>query len=142
MSVLERREKSLVEAVAILVKEIHKSFPTVSTRPIPPHEDEDFTLEARIPAGMDREEVMNECIRHALRVEEQFGFAILTRVKETENDEKSAEEWLEPSPYRCSPWKRPNLTSALSGGAVSAFGIRPHSTPTPLLVFRALHLFP
>jgi len=81
MSALEQRERSLAEAVAILVEEIHKSFPTVSTRPISPYEDEDFTLEVRIPAGMDREEVMNGCIRHALKIEDQFGFVILTRVK-------------------------------------------------------------
>lgn len=81
MSVLEKRERSLAEAVAILVEEIHKSFPTVSTRPISPYEDEDFTLEVRIPSGMDREEVMNECIRHVLKIEDQFGFTILTRVK-------------------------------------------------------------
>ena len=74
-----------IQVQTAIVKEIHKSFPTVSTRPIPPYEDEDFTLEARIPAGMDREEAMNECIRHPLRVDDQFGFAILTRVKETEN---------------------------------------------------------
>jgi len=84
MSVVEDKAKSLAEAVAILVEEIHKSFPTVSTRPIPSYEDEDFTLEVRIPAEMDREEVMNECIRQALKVEDQFGFAILTRVKEEE----------------------------------------------------------
>jgi hypothetical protein len=36
MSVVEQREKSLAEAIAVLVKEIHKSFPTVSTRPLPP----------------------------------------------------------------------------------------------------------
>ena len=82
MSIVEQREKSLAEAVAILVEEIHRSFPTVSTRPIPPYEDEDFTLEVKIPAGVDREEVMSACIRHALQIEDQFGFAILTRVKE------------------------------------------------------------
>lgn len=81
MSVLEKKEKSLAEAVAILVEEIHKSFPAVSTCPIPPYEDEDFTLEVRIPSGMDREEVMDVCIQHALRIEDQFGFTILTRVK-------------------------------------------------------------
>ena len=84
MNTQEQKEKSLAEAVAILVEEIHKSFPTVSTRPISPYEDEDFTLEIRIPAGMDREAVMNECIRHALRIEDEFGFAILTRVREAE----------------------------------------------------------
>jgi len=81
MSVVEDKTKSLAEAVAVLIEEIHKSFPTVSTRPIPSYEDEDFTLEVKIPAGMDREAVMNECIRQALKVEDQFGFAILTRVK-------------------------------------------------------------
>ena len=82
MSVLEQKEKSLAEAVARLIAEIHDTFPTVSTRPIPPYEDEDFTLEVKIQVGMDREQVMDECIRSALRMEDQFGFSILTRVKE------------------------------------------------------------
>jgi hypothetical protein len=41
------KEKSLAEAVAILVEETHRSFPNVSTRPISPYEDEDFTLEVK-----------------------------------------------------------------------------------------------
>ncbi len=81
MNVVEQKEKSLAEAVAILVEEIHRSFPNVSTRPISPYEDEDFTLEVKIPGELDRETVMNECIRQALRLEDQFGFSILTRVK-------------------------------------------------------------
>ena len=81
MTIVEKRERSLAEAAAVLVEKIHKSFPAVSTRPIPPYEDEDFTLEVRIPAGMYREEVMNACIRHALAIEDALGFAILTRVK-------------------------------------------------------------
>ena len=83
MSVVEKkRERSLAEAVAVLVEKIHRSFPTATTRPIPPYEDEDFTLEVKIPKGVDREEAMNTCIRHALAVEDLFGFAILTRVRE------------------------------------------------------------
>lgn len=81
MSVVEQKEKSLAEAVVILVEEIHQAFPVVSTRPIPPYEDEDFTLEVRIPAELDREIVMDECIRRALRIEDQFGFSILIRVR-------------------------------------------------------------
>jgi len=81
MTGVEKRERSLAEAVAVLVEKIHQSFPRVSTRPIPPYEDEDFTLEVRIPADMDREEVMNTCIRHVLGIEDRFGFAILTRVR-------------------------------------------------------------
>lgn len=82
MSVIEHTEKSLAEAVAVLVEDIHTSFPTVATCPLPPYEDEDFTLEVKISPSMDREEVMNACIWHALRVEDQFGFIILTRVKQ------------------------------------------------------------
>jgi len=44
MSMVEKQEKSLAEAVAVLLEKIHRSFPAVSTRPIPPYEDEDFTL--------------------------------------------------------------------------------------------------
>jgi hypothetical protein len=81
MSVVDKRGKSLAEAVALLIEKIHQSFPTVSTLPIPPYEDEDFTLEVKISEGMDRDRVMNACIQHALQLEDAFGFTILTRVK-------------------------------------------------------------
>jgi hypothetical protein len=81
MSVVEKQERSLAEAVAILVEEIHQAFPAASTRPLPPYEDEDFALEVKIPADLERDEVMNACIRHALDIEDTYGFAILTRVK-------------------------------------------------------------
>ena len=81
MSAVEPREKRLAEAVAVLVEAIHHDVPTASTRPLAPYDDEDFTLEVRIPAGMDRDTVMDICIRHALAIEDQFGFLSLTRVK-------------------------------------------------------------
>ena len=83
MSVVEKQERSLAEAVAVLVEAIHQSFPMVTTRPLPPYEDEDFALEVRIAADMDRDTVMNACIQHAIRIEDAFGFAILTRIKKT-----------------------------------------------------------
>lgn len=46
-----------------------------------PHFQADGVLEVRIPPEMDRESVMNECIRHALKIEDEVGFAILTRVR-------------------------------------------------------------
>jgi hypothetical protein len=60
---------------------IHREVPAASMRPLAPYDDEDFTLEVRIPAGMDRETVMDFCLRQALAVEDQFGFLILTRVQ-------------------------------------------------------------
>jgi hypothetical protein len=84
MSTVDPQEKRLAEAVAILVDAIHHDVPRASTRPLPPYDDEDFTLEVRIPAGMDRDTVLDRCIRHALAIEEQFGFVILTCVKVAE----------------------------------------------------------
>ena len=63
MSVVSAQDKRLAEAVALLVEALHQAFPAVATRPIPPYDDEDFTLEVRIPAGMDRGEVMNVCMQ-------------------------------------------------------------------------------
>jgi hypothetical protein len=54
MSGGDPREKRLAEAVAVLVEAIHHDVPTASTRPLAPYDDEDFPLEVRIPAGMDR----------------------------------------------------------------------------------------
>jgi hypothetical protein len=90
MSVVEPQEKRLAEAVAVLVEAIHHDVPAASTRPLPPYDDEDFTLEVRIPAGMDRDTVMDICIRRALAIEDQFGFLILTRVKVVEVPEAGA----------------------------------------------------
>jgi hypothetical protein len=80
MSMVEKQEKRPAEAVAVLLEKIHRSFPTVSTRPIRPYEDEDFTLEIRIPADMDRDRVMDVCLQHAMDIEDAYGFTILTRV--------------------------------------------------------------
>lgn len=81
MSGSSTQEKRLAEAVALLVEAIHHAFPAVVTRPIPPYDDEDFTLEVRIPAGMDRDTVLNACLQQALELEQQFGVIILPRVK-------------------------------------------------------------
>ena len=46
-----QREQNLAAAVATLVDALHTVFPGVVTRPIPPYEDEDFTLEVRLAPG-------------------------------------------------------------------------------------------
>ena len=81
MSVVQPQDKRLAEAVAIFIEAIHREVPAAALRPLAPYDDEDFTLEVRIPAGLDRETVMDVCLRQALAVEDQFGFLILTRVK-------------------------------------------------------------
>lgn len=84
MKSMVQPDKRLAEAVAVLVEAIHHDFPMASTRPLAPYADEAFTLEVRMPAGMDRETVRDACLRHALAIEDQFGFFILTRVKVVE----------------------------------------------------------
>jgi hypothetical protein len=71
------------------VDTIHHDVSMASTRPLPPY-DEDFTLEVRILAGMNRDTVMGLCIRHVLVIEEQFGFLLLTCMKVAEAAEASA----------------------------------------------------
>ena len=90
MSSMVQPDKRLAEAVAVLVEAIHHDFPMASTRPLAPYADEAFTLEVRIPAGLDRDTVRGACLRHALALEDQFGFFILTRVKVAEAAEASA----------------------------------------------------
>jgi hypothetical protein len=90
MSGMAQPDKRLAEAVAVLVEAIHHDFPMVSTRPFAPYADEAFTLEVRIPAGMDREQVGDACLRQALVIEDQYGFFILTRVRVAEPTEASA----------------------------------------------------
>jgi hypothetical protein len=81
MKAAKQQDRSLAEAVATLVGAIHRSVPAVSTQPIPPYEDEDFALEVKIPTDMDRDQVMNVCLQHAMHIEDVFGFSILIRVK-------------------------------------------------------------
>ena len=81
MSAVQPQDKRLAEAVAVLMEAIHHAVPRAAIRPLAPYDDEDFTLDVRIPADLDRETVMDLCLRQALAVEDQFGFLILTRVK-------------------------------------------------------------
>ena len=81
MSMVNASDKRLAEAVALFVEAIHQAFSAVVTRPISPYDDEDFTLEARIPAEMDRDVVLNACLQQALELEQRFGLVILPRVK-------------------------------------------------------------
>jgi len=81
MSGVQPQDKRLAEAVAVFIEAIHREVPTATLRPLTPYDDEDFTLEVQIPAELDWEAVLDVCLRHALAVEDQFGFLIVTRVK-------------------------------------------------------------
>ena len=76
MSGMAQPDKRFAEAVAVFVEAIHHDFPMVSTCPIAPYADAAFTLEVRMPAGMDREQVGDACLRHALALEDQSGLPL------------------------------------------------------------------
>ena len=90
MSAVQPQDQRLAEAVTVFIEAIHREVPAASMRSLAPYDDEDFTLEVRIPAALDREKVRDACLRHALTIEDQFGFFILTRVKVAEPTEASA----------------------------------------------------
>lgn len=90
MSGIAQPDKRLAEAVALLIEAIHHDFPVATTRPLAPYDDEAFTLEVRIPPSLDRDVVRDACLRHALAIEDQSGFFILTRVKTGEAGEVRA----------------------------------------------------
>ena len=68
MSVVEKQERSLAEAVAVLVEAIHQSFPMVTIRPLPPYEDEDFALARRVEHAHDHPAGPAHGRRRALRL--------------------------------------------------------------------------
>ncbi len=80
MSGVQPQDKRLAEAVAVFIEAIHREVPTATLRPLPPYDDEDFTLDVQIPVELDWEAVLDVCLHHALAVEDRFGFFILTRV--------------------------------------------------------------
>lgn len=81
MSAVQPQDKRLAEAVAVFMAAIHQDVPAAVMRPLAPYDDEDFTLEVQIPADLAWESVLDVCLRHALAVENQFGFLIVPRVK-------------------------------------------------------------
>jgi len=44
MSGVQPQDKRLAEAVAVFIEAIHREVPTATLRPLPPYDDEDFTL--------------------------------------------------------------------------------------------------
>ena len=76
------RERALATATTQLIEEVHRLFPGAVTRPMTPYEDEDFTLEIGVPAHYKKEEVEEACLKVCLRIEDQYGFYILPRVRQ------------------------------------------------------------
>ena len=73
-------DKSLAEAVTILVDSLHRKFPGVKIKSIPAYEDEDFTFEIIIPQGLAIDEVEKESHLACIKAEDEYDIFILPNV--------------------------------------------------------------
>lgn len=70
----------LADAVAELIEALHQKYPGIRTKPIPPVEDEDFTIEVEVPPQFSLEEVELESHKECIRLEDKYDIYILPLV--------------------------------------------------------------
>jgi len=70
----------LADAVAELIEALHRKYPGIKTKPIPPVEDEDFTIKVEVPPQFSLEEVESECHKECIRLEDKYDIYILPLV--------------------------------------------------------------
>ncbi|MBI3354027.1 MAG: hypothetical protein HY034_03960 [Nitrospirae bacterium] len=70
----------LADAVAELIETLHQKYPGIKTKPVPPVEDEDFTLEVDVPKTFSIEEVEKGCHSECIRLEDKYDIYILPLV--------------------------------------------------------------
>jgi len=73
-------DKSLAEAVTILVDSLHRKFPGVKIKSTPAYEDEDFTFEITIPQGLPIDQVEKESHLACIKAEDEYDIFILPNV--------------------------------------------------------------
>ncbi|MCP4351113.1 MAG: hypothetical protein GY795_37080 [Desulfobacterales bacterium] len=80
MAQTELSDKNLAEAIAKIVDTLHHCYRGIKIKSIPSYEDEDFTLEVRIPETLSEDEVLNRCHTECIRAEDEFDVFILPKV--------------------------------------------------------------
>lgn len=70
----------LADAVAELIETLHQKYPGIKTKPIPPVEDEDFTIEVEVPPQFSLEEVELESHKECIRLEDKYDIYMLPLV--------------------------------------------------------------
>ena len=72
--------ETLAKAAILFCQKTHQTFPGAVVEALDDHySDEDLTVEIRVPAGLDTQQVSDELIRIALTVEDEYGVTIVTR---------------------------------------------------------------
>ena len=72
--------ETLAKAAILFCQKTHQTFPGAVIEALDDHySDEDLTVEIRVPAGLDKQQVSDELLRIALTVEDEYGVTIVTR---------------------------------------------------------------
>jgi hypothetical protein len=71
----------LADAVAELIEALHQKYPGIKTKPTPPVEDEDFTIEIEVPPQFLLEEVELESHKECIKLEDKYNIYMLPLVK-------------------------------------------------------------
>lgn len=74
----------LADAVAELIEALHQKYRGIKTKPTPPVEDEDFTIEIEVPPQFSLEEVESECHKECINLEDRYNVYILPLVMQRE----------------------------------------------------------
>lgn len=70
----------LTEAVTHFIERLHERFSGIRIRAIAPYEDEEFTLEILVTAGMNIDEVEEFSLRECIYLEDHYDVYLLARV--------------------------------------------------------------
>jgi hypothetical protein len=80
--------ETLAKAAILFCQKTHQTFPGSVVEAVDDHySDEDLTIEIRVPAELDKQQVADELIRIALSVEDIYGVTIVTRAVSAQNAE-------------------------------------------------------
>ena len=76
-----RDDQRLALAVTRFIEDVHRRLPQARLEPMTPYEDEDFTLAVIVPAGMDEEAALDQCLAASAIIEDEREVYILPRVR-------------------------------------------------------------
>lgn len=74
------KSNQFVKKGDVLVENLYQKYPGIKTKPIPPIEDEDFTIEIDVPPSLLLEEVETGCHKECISLEDKYNVYILPLV--------------------------------------------------------------
>ena len=81
MEIVRFNTARIMLAVTRFIEEVHRQVPQARLEPMTPYEDEDFTLAVIVPAGVDEERILDQCLAASATIEDEMDIYILPRVR-------------------------------------------------------------